>query len=494
MNLYPEINQSSSKTVLCLLGCPGYVAFTTMTGTGGCRGLYVTGAGHFFGVRGSVLNEILSDGRVVDRGHLVTLTDRVSMADNGNQLLITDGKYGYILDLQDWTDAATGKVHDAGTFAVITDGDVDILGNTVASEFPGSTHVVFKDGFFVGNKPGTGQFQVSRAYDGETWDASFYSTAEGSPDSLKSIVRTNNELWLFGSRTAEVWYTTGESDFPFQRINGAFIDVGTEALYSPASNGPSVFWLGSNTEGHNTVWMSQGFSPVRISTHAIEYLLGQMVRTDDAVGFCYQQEGHHFYVLTFPTGDKTVVYDMTTGMWHERGFWDIVYAKYHRIKANAHAFFNRQNYVGVHDGGGIYRLDLSTYKDVGNAVLRAVRTFPHVHAEKKRVIFRKLEIDMEVGTALQQTAYVAPDDPTHTGTIQSGQGSDPQLMLTWSDDGGNTWSSEHWQSAGRVGEYRHRVTWRQLGSSRDRVFRVVYSDPVPRVFLDAMADFEVAAF
>jgi hypothetical protein len=64
------------------------------------------------------------------------------------------------------------------------------------------------------------------------------------------------------------------------------------------------------------------------------------------------------------------------------------------------------------------------------------------------------------------------------------------MMLRWSDDGGKTWSSEHWRDMGAIGEYARRVIWRRLGQSFNRVYEVVISDPVKRVIIDAWADVE----
>jgi hypothetical protein len=101
---------------------------------------------------------------------------------------------------------------------------------------------------------------------------------------------------------------------------------------------------------------------------------------------------------------------------------------------------------------------------------RRVRRFPHVSEAQMWLFWRRLQIDIQAGAALI-----------------SGQGSDPQIMLRWSDDGGHTWSPEQWRSAGLRGQYGARAVWQQLGRSRDRVYELVVSDPVPWVFLQALA-------
>jgi hypothetical protein len=58
-------------------------------------------------------------------------------------------------------------------------------------------------------------------------------------------------------------------------------------------------------------------------------------------------------------------------------------------------------------------------------------------------------------------------------------------MLRWSNDGGSTWSNEHWVSVGQQGKYKNRAIWRRLGQARDRVFEVVVTDPVKMVIVSA---------
>ena len=102
------------------------------------------------------------------------------------------------------------------------------------------------------------------------------------------------------------------------------------------------------------------------------------------------------------------------------------------------------------------------YTDTNGNGIRRVRRAPHLSHEEQRMFYSKLQIDMDVGEGLL-----------------SGQGSDPQIMLRISNDGGRTWGQERWVGAGKRGEYGHRAIWFRLGSGRDRVFEVSVSDPIP---------------
>jgi hypothetical protein len=455
VNLYPEAAMGDSKNVIALVGCPGLESFATITGNGGGRCLYTTSTGRLFAVCGNQLSELSTDGTETVRGNLLTSVGMVHMADNGISIGIVDGTYYYHYNLSTSTLTRLTAFSDASSFTI------------------NPSHIVFIAGYLVINERSSGKFWFSASYDATSWDALDFYTAEGSPDTLKAIAKTNNELWLLSEQSSEVWYYTGNSDDDFNRISGAINDYGTASANSVATNSNTIFWLGSSNKGKGSIWMANGYQPERISTHAIEYQIGQMARIDDAVGYCYQEEGHFFYVLTFQTGGKTFCFDMTTGLWHERGHWNSETNNFQQFKGLVCCNFNETNYVGDYGNSSIYKMSLDIYDYNGDA-LRRVRTTPHVHNDRKTLYFGCFEVDMESGVGLT-----------------TGQGVDPQAMLQWSDDGGYTWSNEHWRDIGAKGKYGTRVKWNRLGSSRDRVFRFVVSDPVKCVLINAHADIAV---
>ena len=503
INLYPEMEIPSSKNVTALIGTPGLSLYVTLAGLGGVRGLYQSSDGRFFGVCGNNFYEIKKHAATLI-GTISSLSGLVSMADNGNQLILVDGVKGYLFDLIDWntgngpqggnymgpnhwagTATPTYPIygggyswdgwHHAGTFTIISPVSV-ANGDNISDDyagFPCGSKVIFKDGYFVCNAPGTMKFFISEPYEGALWNALQYASAEGSPDPIVSVCRTNNELYLFGSQSTEVWFNSGAAPFPFQRIQGAFFDIGTVAANSTVTNGNDVFWLGATGEGQGVVMHANGYVPTRISTHSIEYMIAQLGRIDDAVGWTYQQEGHVFYVLTFPTGNRTFVFDLITGLWHERGCYNSVTGVNDKHRGICCSPYNQLVYVGDWQNGNVYRLALDVYTDAGNPI-RRVRTSPHIHFQMERLFYHELEFDMVRGQGLV-----------------SGQGNDPQVMLQWSNDGGFTWSTERWEPIGKMGEYKTRIHFHGLGSARDRVFKVVISDPIPVIFMNADIDFDV---
>ena len=147
-------------------------------------------------------------------------------------------------------------------------------------------------------------------------------------------------------------------------------------------------------------------------------------------------------------------------MWHEKAYRNPVTNADEQHRASCHVVFNNMNLAGDRELGLVYIQSLSLYSDNGDEIIR-VRISPHYQDEKKLLTFSVFELDVEAGRALQ-----------------SGQGDNTNIMMRYSDDGGFTWSNERWVSIGRVGRYIQRARWTRLGSARDRVFWVSFSDPV----------------
>lgn len=445
VNLYPEASGSGqSKTIAMLIGCPGLKRFATLAG-GGVRGVLRFSAAVSIAVVGANVYKVTTGGVGTVIGTISYATTPVSMASNGTVIMLVTGSDGY---------------------------EVNPTSNTVTqivnSAFLGADKVDYIDGYFVFNKPGTQQFQITQLLSTNI-DPLDFASAEGAPDLLISLLVDHREVWLFGETTTEVFFNSGNTDFPFERIQGAFIQQGCAAKFSPARLGSSVVWLSSNEQGQGMVLKAEGYQPTRISTHAIEYAINQYTRIDDAVGFTYQCEGHNFYMLSFPSGNATWVYDDNTQLWHERAWRDPANGSMNRHRAQCVMAFANEIIVGDWGNPYLYILDLDTYTDDGG-ILPAIRQVPHVaSADNTNFFVHKLWIDMETGVGLN-------------GTVQ---GSDPQVMVSMSKDGGHTFGTEMWASAGKIGERTRRANFRRMGRARDLVLRMTFTDPVKRAFLGA---------
>ncbi len=436
VNLYPLMAEvQGTKAVTALRGTPGRELFATVGG-GPIRGCISSTSGRAFVVSGDSFYEILSDGTSTDHGSLNTQTNRVSIAENSTQIIIVDGQDGWIFT----------KATD--TWAQIVDVD-----------FPTCSIISYQDGYFLTFEDGSQKFYISALNDGTSWDPLDFTSVESSPDDLTGIISDNGNVWLFGNRSVEVYQNTGNVDFPFERIGGAIIQTGCAAGFTVQKFDNTIAWLGVDEQGRGVVWKAEGYQARRLSTQAIESKINSVESFDGSYAWVYHQQGHIFYVLQIKGLDTTFVYDGSTGLWHERQYQDASLNARKQDRGACHFFFNQKNLVGDTETGKIYNMALNIYADNGDEIIRE-RICPHIQDEKRVIEHSCFELDMEVGVGLT-----------------SGQGSDPQIMMQYSDDQGSTYSNELWRSIGKKGQYSTRVDWRQLGQSRDRVYKIQYSDP-----------------
>ena len=480
VNLFAEV-LSEGKEAAFLQRAPGLRKLNTI-GNGPIRGLWAFSPqdGVGFVVSGTQLYKI-------DNAYTATLigtvagTGPVSIADNGTQLFIAANGPSYIYN------------NTTNAFGQITDPD-----------FPGAVTVAYLDGYFVFNEPNSQKMWITQLLDGTSIDPLDFASTEGSPDGLVAVLSNFREIWAFGTNSIEVWYDTGASDFPLQRIQGAFNELGCAAPYSIAKVDNGLFWLGRDRRGQGIVYQANGYSGQRISTHAVEWQIQQYANLSDAIAYTYQQDGHSFYVLIFPSANTTWVYDLATQAWHERaGFTDGAFTRH---RSNCQMAFNNEVVVGDFENGNIYAFDLDDYSDNGQIQkwLRSWRALGPGKNDLNRTAQHSLQLDIESGVGLSgfvtpETIYLETELGNYLVTetddyliadqeTTTTQGADPQVMLRWSDDGGHTWSNEHWASIGKIGEYYKRVFWRRLGMTlklRDRVYEVSMTDPVKVAIMGA---------
>lgn len=440
VNLYPEpdeLTTGKDQSIGALVSCPGLTTLATAP-LKGIRGLYrVSSNGQLYAVANQYLYSVGSNWSLIQIGKLKTQSGNVSMSDNGQQLVVVDGPFGYILEL------------DNNNFSEIT-----------STAFYGSNVVVFLNGYFVLVKPESGQFYWSSLYDGTTYDALDFATAESSPDLAVSLISYKNQLVVMGATTAQPFYNAGDPLSAFSAVPGSTVEHGCIAPLSLAKSGDLLFWLGLDDYGQGVVWKAAGYQVVKASNFGIELAIQSYGDISDATAFVYQQRGHTFYVLNFTNAGTTWVLDIELGVWHERKSIGAD-GKLGRWRANCHTFAYGEHVVGDFEDGRIYKLDFSNFTDDGKTLLRQRRS-PHVSANLKRVIHSKAQLDCRVGVGTDGTAL----------------GQQPTAMLRYSDDGGFTWSSEKWAPLGRLGNGLARVIWRRLGYSRNRVYEVSVSDPV----------------
>ncbi len=434
VNLYPVLDKRG-KDVAALYGTPGLSLFS-VAGLGAIRGAFAATNGRGFVVSAATLYEIDSAGTATSRGTLLQSSGNISIAENGLQLAICDGSALYMF------------TYSSNAFAQVS-----------SVNLPSAGTLTYLDGYFIVNKNDSGAFYISSLYDGTTWAALDFATAESSPDELYRVYNAIGQLWLLGKTTSEIWTNTGASAFPFQRISGAKLEVGILAPHTAVAVESSIVFLGRDEFGSGSVYRATGTVPKKISTEAIDLLIARATDKENITAYSYQQQGHTFYVLTGGGLETTLVYDFTTEYWHERAYLNEE-GNYEVHRGSCAMFIFDKQLVGDRESGNIYEMSMDVFADNEEPILRE-RIYTHLIDENKQIRYNSLNIGFETGVGLQ-----------------SGQGQNPLVSLQLSKDGARTWSTSFSTTIGRVGAYTTEVTFRRLGIAQQMTFRIKISDPV----------------
>lgn len=537
----------NAKSAAVLYPCAGlsvYIQLPDSPVRGSASFVPPGGAARFFAVAGATLFEVVA-GAPVNRGSVANDGLPASLAYNqANQLMVASGGIVYCFNLS------------TGGF-----GAVGGLGGAVAQ-------IGFSNGYFLAPQKGTNKFQVSALLDGTTWTGIGPTTnvIQEFADAIQSMVCDHQEVWFFSGTHGIGYYNSGSTNI-FDPIGPAsFTEDGIGSTNSVIKADNTFYWINASERGGGIAKKLSGTTPVRISNHAIEYQWSTYPTIADAIGFAFEDQGHTFIQWYFPTASKTWVYDVETGSWHKRGFWDAANGKYTAHRSMCHSYFNGQHIVGDWASGNLYTQSIQNLSDFGN-VIRRVRIAPPISNENEYIYHHRLQIDMECGLAsfptnssyplsfilqdpnsgnlwsvaitdagLLQTTQVGSGTPATVllndvadgTTYQIGITSDgllltipvtsvpsapqiyslattpnflncgifisngllntaapnaaqrgPLLSMTYTDDGGHSWSNEATASAGKLGEYSTRLLYYQLGRSRQRSYQIVATDMAP---------------
>ena len=450
-NWYPNIVQGTGLSQETLFGTPGLEQLAT-SGTleNVNRGAHEMAGKPYF-VNGERLYRL--DETVVDSTTSYSLTfigdvagtARVSMADNGTQLMIlVPGGNGYIYN------------HVTDTFSQITDTDFTANGNP--------QFVVFIDGYFLVTTDSK-KFIVSAINDGLSYNALDFGTAESDPDDIVAPVVYKNQLFISGGETFEAFQNIGGADFPFQRT-GLFLQKGCYAPYSLVNAQDTFMWVGGGENEGPAIWALSGNSTVKVSTTAIDSLLSTL--TDAAVAdiysWAYASKGAYFIGFSLPS--TTLVYDITSKRWHERKSFLSGALGAFRVSSVVKAY--NKILCGDIIDGRIGNLDPNVYVEYENPIIRTVATQPFQN-NMQSVFFPSLELTVESGVGNSDVV-------------------DPVITLQRSTDG-KTWGEPRARSMGKIGEYNRRAIWRRNGrASRFEVFRFTLTDAVKPVIIQLTAN------
>ena len=455
VNVFPEPANPDAPAKVVMYERPGLVVKATPATSGAARCEYRATNGELFRVVGNKVIYVSSAFVQTVLGTITTTTGIASMSDNGIGVVLVDGSTnGYYITIP---------------------GHVMTNFSGAEPAFYGSDSVWYTDTFFVFNRPNTQQYYLSPPnWDGATpFDALDVAAKVGGADNIAAIAVVKGDIWGIGTLTTQPFTNVGAADFPFLPVQGVLIDQGTVAKYSVAQTDLSVFWLSQDTSGHAILIEGKDYAASRVSNFAVENEWQRYETISDAVGFVYQQGGHTFYQITFPTADKTWVYDMSfpdpMGAWHERT-WTDGDGQEHRHRAQTCAFAYGVSLVGDWETGKLYQQDVDVRTDDGGPIVRR-RSFPHLVSDGNRISYNQFVADISVG---EGEGYVV-DSP-------------PMISLRWSDTRGASWGNPVMQSSGATGQYYTSPSWRRLGMARDRVFELFWSEPVPCALQGAWID------
>lgn len=464
INLFPtKSDVGTSKVMWALQGTPGLESFIDLDLGPTRNGIVVND--RTFVVSGNTLYEIFIDKTRVSRGTLNSQSGYVGIAQNGLQICIVDGPDGYIFELA------------TNTLTEITD-----------PYFLGANTVTFIDGYFMFNKPDSGIYYISDLYDGLNGDPLDFATAEGSPDNLVAVFAIHQQVFLLGQTTVQIVTNTGAADFPFSTVQAALIQYGCLAPYSVVQTGNELFWLGRDNDGQATFWKASGYSPVKISTQAVDAIVQNYGSLSDCIAYSYQENGLWWVVFNFSEGSWA--YDVANNLWHERLYFSD--GEYSRALPNFHIFAYGKHLVGDYSSGMIYEQSLD-FLDFAGVPIRRERVCPYISNTLEYLYFNSFQLDIQAGVGISGPVTnsgafdMGFDEGFDVGSLNMDPDVYPILVMSYSNNG-SVWSQEVGAPMGKMGEYDTRALWRRLGRGRARVFRVWSTARVRHFWMAAYID------
>lgn len=468
-NCYLEMSGDPERSAVAVYGTPGLANFGgTPYGTDQkIRGMHVVGGLLFVlfnQIGGGGFNDTISIWSFNEQGvaNQVYISSPVPIAGDYWLYSVDDG--GKIAWLLPGTTTGTGKllVYDLNART----GSMTTVGSAVLANH---NTITWLDGYAIVGSPETSRWYISPVNNiTGTWDALDFATAESNPDYMVRVFADHGELMLFGTRSTEFWANTGGQDFPFTRIQGASCEWGCAAAKSIAKFENSVMFLAQNQQGQIMVARMNGYQPQKVSTFDLDYQINRYGTVSDAEGFSYMLGGHPMYQINFPTADISWLYDGSTNLWSRVKSYGIG-----RHRAQMGVALGNKMIVADYVLGKLYELTPNSTTDAGSLIEMEIVT-RHVASNNDWMICDEIELLAETGVGSQD-------------------GSDPQIMLQISKDGGHSWGHERWTSLGKVGKTKTRVFWQRCGRARDWTFKFRITDDCKRVLQNGILEMRPGA-
>ncbi len=302
LNCYYQVRKDKDRTSIAVLATPGQQLAMTIPAAvnQGARGLLANKSQLFV----VVANQFLSLGApnttggaasVVASGNLNTIVGPVAMAANPTQIGIVDGINGYYF------------TPSTGVFAQIT-----------SAGFPnGATTIAVCNGFGICENPATNQFFVSAFNDLSTWSALSFAEASQYPDIMIACDQLGGLLIPFSSTHIEFWQNSGLTTEPFTYIQGTATEYGLAAPFSRVHVADSIAFLAQSLEGGLQFARVKGYGVEPISTPDIDKIVQGLTTTADCEALAYQTQEAKFAQFTFPTENRSFLWNASNGMWSE---------------------------------------------------------------------------------------------------------------------------------------------------------------------------------
>jgi hypothetical protein len=375
-----------------------------------------------------------------------------------------------------------GVVNDGVGTLVWQDQGVRLL--NVTTQMAGTPiSTAYSDGYFIVMFSASNKFQMSAILDGTTWPEIQVNAVSVFPENIVGIIVNHRELLVFGGQHIQPYTDTGSLEV-FDVIPGTLIETGLASTFGVNLLDNTFFWVGEDSRGSRQAWRANGYTPQRISTHAVETSLSSYTAAQIAslVSYSYQDGGHLFWVLYIPNTDCSWVFDVAESLWHKRGEWSTQTGTFGPHRSWNHFWAFGKHLVGDWKTGNLWEMKLAYDTGAGKyafvtengKTIRRLRRSPTIVDEMNWIRHAELTVDFMPG--------LGPQPPLVDG---DGNPRPPEAMLRWSDDRGSTWSNVHTVGVGLAGEYSHRSIWRRLGMSRYRVYELTLTDPIPWAIVEA---------
>lgn len=441
-NLYPSIDPEA-KTITSLHTFPGLKDWAT-TQSAVDRGMHVAN-GVLYKVSGDTLYSINSSGTATSLGTIAG-SGRCDFANDSIYLVIVTGGTAYALTIA------------TSTLTAIS--DADLSSPTTVGYL--NTHFIYDQ-----NSGTAGQFVTSEVTDPTTINALNYAEAESHPDDILRIQIYNQLVYFFGSDTIEPWWNSGVGNPPFDRVQGGVKPYGLAGPWAVAQDDDFLYLLDNNRNPQRVAGLQ--FQPIGNNA------LGKEWATYSTIADCevmtYLIEHQRFVQFNFPGANRSWCYHEPSNTWFQLSYG----VNNARHRGSSYAFCYGKHLMADHSNGQVYELDFDTFQDSGDVIQRKRTTGP-IHGglydrPGEWMHFNHVRFDVLVGVG-----------------INTGQGSDPQLMVRYSDDGGYTWSAQIFYPLGAGGDYLRQVNLYDQGRAFSRIYELSYSEPTEFAIFSATAN------